>query len=172
LKWHVPSRAEIEFAVKLFCSQAGGAVEALESLTSETSAIKRDGTGKEWSDEVTRNLVLLRLSMSGVAGLFDPEYVSEGTLAGHIQGIDDDVEMKDENGIDIDAEVEEEVQDDEPKTTHKYPAGYAFKDKSDPLYIAIHELRDRIGNTLHRVHKFLSSKQEDDVACFNALYSV
>jgi proteasome activator subunit 4 len=172
LKWHVPSRAEIEFAVKLFCSQAGGAVEALTSLTSDTSPIGRDGTGKEWSDEVTRNLVLLRLSMSGVAGLFDPQYVSEGTLAGSIKDVEDDTEMKDENEIDLDAEAEEEVQDDEPKTTHKYPAGYAFKDKSDPLYIAIHELRDRIGNILHRVHRFLTSEQEDDVACFNALYSV
>ncbi|KAA8910242.1 putative proteasome activator subunit 4, partial [Sphaerosporella brunnea] len=174
IKWHVPSHAEIEFAVKLFCSQAGGAVEALESLTSDTSSIKRDGTGKEWSDEVTRNLVLLRLAMSGAAGLFDPRYVSEGSLAERntsFKHIDEDTEMKDEDEVDTEADAEGDTQDDEPKTTHRYPAGYALGDESDPLYIAIHELRDRIGNTLHHVHKFLTAKQEDDVACFNALYS-
>lgn len=171
IQWHVPSQAEIEFAVKLFCAQAEGAVQALTSLTGDGSGIKRDGIGKEWSDEVSRNLVLLRLAISGAAVLFDPQYIPGGTLAerDNSKDDDDDIDMKDgsDNGDD-----NGEITDDEPKTTHRYPAGYAFQNSQDPLYIAIHELRDRIGNTLHQVHKFLTSKQEDDVACFNALYTV
>ena len=173
IKWHVPSRAEIDFAVKLFRSQAEGAVQALLLLTSDDSGVKRDGIGKEWSDEVSRNLVLLRLAISGVSVLFDPQYIPGGKLAvKEKRGEDEDVEMKEDTDGDGDADIEIEAQDDDPRTTHRYPAGYAFEDAQDPLYIAIHELRARIGNTLHRVHTFLTSKQEDDVACFNALYTV
>jgi len=32
-------------------------------------------------------------------------------------------------------------------------------------------MRDSIGDTLHRVHRFLSEKQQDDVTSFNALYT-
>lgn len=170
IHWHVPSQAEIEFAVKLFSVQAEGAVQALSLLTDDGSGVKRDGIGKEWSDEVSRNLVLLRLSISGISVLFDPQYIPGGTLAEKegTKASDEDVDMKDGSDMDDGGEVT----DDDPKTSHRYPAGYAFKGPQDPLYIAIHELRDRIGYMLHQVHTFLTSKQEDDVACFNALYTV
>jgi proteasome activator subunit 4 len=65
-----------------------------------------------------------------------------------------------------------EAQDDDVKPTYRYPAGYFFKDPEDPLYITVHNLRDKVGEILHSVHVFLTSSQEDDVPCFNALYTV
>ncbi|KAL7276003.1 Proteasome activator BLM10 [Rhizina undulata] len=167
IKWHVPSKPEIEFAVQLFQTQAENALEALASLTSDTSEVKRDGTGKEWSDEVSRNLVLLRLIISGISVLFDPQRVPGGTLA-EKENEDDDLEMGDP---DIRDEPMGEAPDDDVKPTYRYPAGYFFKNKDDPLYVTVHELRDKIGEMLHQVHDFLTTKQEDDVACFNALYT-
>ena len=48
-------------AVDLLKSQGDNALQQLRTLTSSSSSIKRDGVDKEWSDEVSRNLVLLRL---------------------------------------------------------------------------------------------------------------
>lgn len=177
IRWHVPSQAEVEFAVELFESQAENALEALTSLTSGESDIKRDGTGKEWSDEVSRNLVLLRLVISGVSVLFDPLRIPGGALA-EKEKKEDDVEMQDadededeEDGVGRD-EPMGEAQDDDVKPTYRYPAGYFFKSPEDPLYITVHELRDKLGDVLHKVHVFLTQSQEDDVPCFNALYTV
>jgi proteasome activator subunit 4 len=183
IRWHNPSRKEVEFAVELFKSQAGNALEALASLTSESSDVKRDGTGKEWSDEVSRNLVLLRLIISGISVLFDPQRIPGGGLV-EKEKRDDDLEMRDAEAetdptggigipiIDAGEEAMGEAQDDDVKPTYRYPAGYFFKDTSDPLYVIVHDLRDKVGEMLHTVHTFLTLKQEDDVACFNALYTV
>lgn len=169
--------------MELFRSQAENALEALASLTSGSSDIKSDGTGKEWSDEVSRNLVLLRLIISGISVLFDPQRIPGGTLV-EKEKRDDDLEMKD-----IDGETEDtpgievsgadgsdepmgEAQDDDVKPTYRYPAGYFFNDPEDPLYVTVHTLRDKVGEILHSVHTFLTSSQEDDVPCFNALYTV
>ncbi|RPB23271.1 hypothetical protein L211DRAFT_809447 [Terfezia boudieri ATCC MYA-4762] len=175
IRWHVPTREEIEFAVELFQTRSEGAMSAIGSLTSDSSPIKRDGTGKDWSDEMTRNLTLLRLIVSGVSMLFDTERVSSGNCIPDTsrdkQG--DDAEMRD-----IDDEfahpIKEELgeaADEEVQPTRKYPAGYHFQDKTDPLYILIHDLREKIGETLHQAHSFLQSSQQDDVQCFNALYT-
>lgn len=183
IRWHIPSRKEVEFAVELFSSQAEDALEALTSLTSGSSDIKSDGTGKEWSDEVSRNLVLLRLIISGISVLFDPLRIPGGVLVektkkgddADMEDVDGDAETT--NGIDVSAidssdEPMGEAQDDDVKPTYRYPAGYFFKDTEDPLYVLVHDLRDRVGGILHSVHVFLTSSQEDDVPCFNALYTV
>ncbi|TGZ77342.1 hypothetical protein EX30DRAFT_398649 [Ascodesmis nigricans] len=163
INWHKPSREEIEFSVKLFESQAGGAVKALRSLTTDSSDIKRDGIGKEWSDEVTRNLVLLRLAISGVSVLFDPEYVPEGRLWQKPNDPDSD-DGEGDTGLG-ESDLEESA------ATRKYESGYPFATREDPVYRRVHSLRDEIGRSFHEVHQFLTSKQEDDVACFNALYT-
>lgn len=161
--------------MELFKSQAENALEALTSLTSGESDIKRDGTGKEWSDEVSRNLVLLRLVISGVSILFDPLRIPAGTLV-EKEKKEDDVEMQDAHEDEDDDvghdEPMGEAQDDDVKPTYRYPAGYFFKDPEDPLYTTVHELRDKLGDVLHKVHVFLTQSQEDDVPCFNALYTV
>nr|KMM64948.1 hypothetical protein CPAG_01300 [Coccidioides posadasii RMSCC 3488] len=41
----------------------------------------------------------------------------------------------------------------------------------DPLCIKLHDIRERIGQVLHNVHRFLVEKQEDDVSCFSPLYT-
>ena len=175
IAWHVPSREEIQFAVELFKDQGESAVRQLTALTNGTSQIKRDGTGKEWSDEVSKNLVLLRLILSGVSVLFDAEASSSQSETASHDGMDIDMsltnghapEEKDEetSGLPM-----EEVEENEVKPTYKYPAGHVLS-HDDPLFVEIHQLREQAGELLHAVHQFLVEKQEDDVACFSPLYT-
>lgn len=172
IAWHVPSRDEVKFAVELFKAQGESAVDQLTELTNGTSSIKREGTGKEWSDEVSRNLVLVRLLLSGVSVLFDAEAVSKEPDSTRKDAMD--VEMESANGHaskeqDSDALVVE-AEENEKKPTYKYPAGYVLTE-TDPLYQELHHLREQAGGLLHAVHEFLTHKQEDDIACFGPLYT-
>ncbi|KAJ5899191.1 hypothetical protein N7495_003935 [Penicillium taxi] len=161
IRWHVPKREELEFAVKIFENQAGTALKHLSGLTHETSSIKRDGSGKDWSDEVTRNLVLLRLLLSGISVLFDPKAASQSSSEADIMQ-DDSAASNDE---DLDTSDESTIREN-----FTYPTGYPLEEE-DPLYKTIHETRERAGWVLHETHRFLADNQEDDVPCFGALYS-
>jgi proteasome activator subunit 4 len=63
----------------------------------------------------------------------------------------------------------EAADDEELKRQIRYPAGY-FLDTM-PAYARIHELREDVGRLLSTTHRFLTDHQEDDVACFTALYA-
>lgn len=177
IQWHVPKREEIEFAVDVFKQQAESALKHLTGLTNETSSVKRDGSGKEWSDEVTRNLVLLRLLLSGISVLFNSQAASKSSPS-YSNGdsvVSNELEMTDgsaANGVgedDPDAYLDNS-EEASVKESFSYPTGYPLEE-GDPLYTTIHEIRERAGWVLHVVHRFLSDKQEDDVPCFGALYS-
>lgn len=172
IKWHVPQREELDFAVELFTSQSESALEQLTNLTSDNPRIKRDGSGKDWSDEVTRNIILLRLIISGISVLFSNRAASKG------QGNDVDVEMVEADAV-VSGEVQQPLDPDSAldtsdeatiRRTFQYPTGYPLTE-DDPLCIKIHDIRDRIGQVLHNVHRFLVEKQEDDVSCFSPLYT-
>ncbi|KAI5305253.1 H(+)-transporting V0 sector ATPase subunit a [Ascosphaera pollenicola] len=182
VKWHVPQRDEIEFAVDIFRSQAGGAIEQLQSLISETSAIKPDGSGKEWSDEVSRKLVLLRLILSGVSRLFDNKAVSkDGTVGKSEEQVQKEKEKTGDVGeameLDDDGEtarpdsILDSTDDSVFRKTFHYPTGYPLQE-DDPLYIEIHRLRHCTGEVIHDVHEYLRKNQPDDVSCFTSLFSV
>ena len=174
IKWHVPCKEEIDFAAELFKAQGESALHQLTALTDGSSSIKRDGTGKEWSDEVSRNLVLLRLLLSGVSLLFDSDTVDKQSSNDMDMG--DDVDIVHTNGVLIEKQRDnpdsaiEESEEDEVKPTFKYPVGYVLRD-NDAVYQEVHDLRRRAGKLLHKVHQFLVEKQEDDVACFGPLYT-
>jgi len=175
--WHVPCAEEIDFAVELFQHQAESAVRHLKSLIDGTSSVKRDGSGKEWSDEVSRNLVLLRLLLSGVSVLFDSKGVNEG-LTTTAAGIDTDTSMSQANGHAPEEESDSASLDasldgtDETsiKPSFQYPTGYLL-DPSDLNYQRIHQTRQEIGWVLHDVHSFLTREGEDDVSSFAPLYT-
>lgn len=177
IHWHVPCKEEIDFAVKLFKTQGERALDQLTALTDGSSSIKRDGTGKEWSDEVSRNLVLIRLLLSGVSVLFDSKAASKAEATDSESDISSDIDMIHANG-DIhefgikDSSVTplDDHEENEVKPTFQYPAGYLLSE-GDTCYDDIHALRRRAGLVLHKVHNFLVEKQEDDVACFGALYN-
>ncbi|KAK6581504.1 hypothetical protein PZA11_006195 [Diplocarpon coronariae] len=167
IHWHLPSEEEVSFAVELFESQVQTAMERLTNLTSENPAVSRLGKNKEWSDEVSRNLSQLRLIVAGIATLFDPKKAS-GQLDG---GPDGDPQtaagevLEDED----ESPLAEGSEDAETRPQFHYRAGYLLK-KNTPTYDHIHRLREDIGHLLSRIHHFLSRFQEDDVACFTALY--
>lgn len=175
IKWHVPQKAEIDFALELFRSQGEAAMGSLRSLIDGTSSIKRDGSDKAWSDELSRNLVLLRLLLAGVAVLLDPKQVSKNHNNEPAE-LNGDTEMAYANGHAVE-ESEDSTEialalndDDEARPTFRYPDGYVLEIES-PHYIKVHALRQSMGVLFHEVHQFLVEKQQDDVACFNPLYT-
>ncbi|KAI9933023.1 hypothetical protein AWENTII_004630 [Aspergillus wentii] len=177
MKWHVPKREELEFAVELFQNQSEAALDQLSALTSDTSTVKRDGSGKDWSDEVTRNLVLLRLILSGISVLFDSKAAAttNNSETNKSSAISNDVEMTDDQEVsNVDGEDPDATLDSSDdaviRDSFSYPTGYPLQE-NDPMYITIHGIRERAGWVLHEVHRFLTDKQEDDVPCFGALYS-
>ncbi|KAK6533234.1 hypothetical protein TWF281_007383 [Arthrobotrys megalospora] len=168
IKWHVPTENEIRLAVQIFEKLSTNALERLDQLISDDFRSKRDGVGKEWSDDVSRNLVLVRLLLSGIASLVDISGgdVVEGEGLGRevsVQGDDQHLSFEDdEDSLDS---------DNNQHQSFTYPTGYFFQDTKHEIYILIHALRCRIGEALHRVHDFLLTAQQDDIACFNALYT-
>lgn len=181
INWHQPSPQEIDFAVELFESQVKGAIGRLSELMSEGSSVSRSGKNKVWSDEVARNLSQLRLVISGLSSLFDPNEAGAESRAGAktTDGTGTDVEMTDADGAviggtndtgDDEDHVLAEGGDDETRPQFRYQAGYVLE-VGTPVYIKIHKLRDDVGQLLHQMHDFLIKNQEDDVACFTALYT-
>ncbi|KAK5739207.1 Proteasome activator BLM10 [Elasticomyces elasticus] len=174
VKWHVPNHEELGFAGRLAEAQGGRALRCLEELiltkeSGDGEVVKRDGVGKEWSDEVCRNLVLLRLVISGLSRLFRSEdgTVTPFTLVGK-EGGSEGVATPEEEGEEGDGL--EAVEDEKIKRSFRYPTGYPLEIGGE-VYDAVHKLRQSAGETLHRVHEFLVKHQEDDVPCFNALYT-
>ncbi|KAG9243685.1 putative proteasome activator complex subunit 4 [Calycina marina] len=172
IKWHLPSQEEIAFAVELFDSQVETAVARLTNLISDTPAVSRKGTNKEWSDEVSRNLSQLRLILSGINSLFDPNYASRlVSKSEHVDttgpgGVDPDA-------MDIDTDddpLAETTEDESTRPQFHYHAGYLL-DKNSDIYHHIHKHREEVGHLLSEIHAFLVEHQEDDVACFTALYT-
>ncbi|KAF7197534.1 Proteasome activator complex subunit 4 [Pseudocercospora fuligena] len=178
IQWHVPKQEELEFAVKVFEAQGGRALKALNELVSDTAPIKRDGVGKDWSDEMSRNLVLLRLVISGMSRLFrsDDGSVTPYVFVSHTPtSTDDNVEIdpaafEDSDRANDSAVDLSEPDDEKVKRSFQYPTGYPLEIGS-PQYEAVHQMRKTAGETLHKVHAFLIKNQEDDVPCFNSLYT-
>jgi proteasome activator subunit 4 len=165
IRWHRASPAELEFAVELFETQAKSASQKLEELMSDNPPVSRKGKNKEWSDELSRSLAAIRLVISGVATLFDPQRAS-GETGGQENGDGqaDEVMEEDDNPL---AEV---ADDEELRRQFRYPAGYVLEPGS-AIYNRLHEIREDIGRLLSRTHSFLNASQEDDVSCFTHLYS-
>ena len=166
VNWHLPSPEEIDFAVELFESQVITATERLTNLIGENPSVSRKGKNKEWSDEVSRNLSQLRLILAGIATLFDPKKAS-----GQIQDKDGDTPM---DALDPNEEEDdplaEAAEDEETRPQFHYRAGYLL-DRGSATYNHIHKRREDVGHLLTKIHAFLTKNQEDDVACFTALYS-
>lgn len=158
VNWHKPNEEEIAFAVQLFQSQAETAIGRLEGLMADDSPISRKGKNKEWSDEVSRALTLLRLVISGISSLFDPE------------GAATNPDLEKSDAMELDQDPLAEGEDEETRPQFRYRDGY-FLDVGGSTYRQIHELRNRIGQLLTKIHNFLVRNQEDDVACFTSLYT-
>lgn len=177
IQWHVPTREEIDFAIRLFEAQAGRALKALNDLVSDSAPVKRDGVGKDWSDDVSSNLVLLRLVISGLSRLFRSD---DSSVTPHVFSDPTSARNKTDSLHAGDLELSEspdnsdgdliEPEEEKVKRTFQYPTGYPL-DIGSPQYHSIHQLRKTAGETLHKVHVFLVKHQEDDVPCFNALYT-
>ncbi|KAK4190875.1 proteasome activator BLM10 [Podospora australis] len=169
IKWHRPSQAEILFAVELFETQAKSASQRLRQLMSDDPPVSRKGKNKEWSDELSRSLTALRLIISGISTLFDPNRASGdvGTETNGTGTRDADGDAMMEEDDDPLAEV---ADDEELKRQFHYPAGYLL-DPKDPIYDRIHGLREDVGKLLSDTHAFLNANQQDDVACFTSLYA-
>lgn len=182
IKWHVPNRQEIKFACDLFKNQGSAASQQITELLDSARSSPKDAKikGKEWSDELSKNLILLRLLISGIAVLFDRKAVSSERYGREPLRMNGDIYMA--NAEDEKAgheghpseheelDITEDTEENEVKPTFSYPVGYALEE-GDPTYREIHDLRREVGALLHRVHEFLFISREDDVQCFSSLYS-
>lgn len=170
IRWHQPSPPEIEFAVELFAAQTRSTAEQLERLLGDDPPVSRTGKNKEWSDEVSRLMQGVRLVISGMAGMFDPDKASgkDGSPEDDGKGgtVDDD---GDETMVDDDP-LAEAAEDEELRPQYRYKAGYPLK-PTDSVYVRVHELREQLGHLLTKTHEFLIKHQEDDVTSFTALYT-
>ncbi|KAK9488678.1 hypothetical protein V1527DRAFT_401104 [Lipomyces starkeyi] len=88
--------------------------------------------------------------------------------------IDDDMESDEDDidGEDGNGDADGDEESNPIKKLFTYSVGYFFKDTSDPLYIKVHDLHERIGWVLHEVHDYLHVNQEDDVHSLKTLASV
>lgn len=178
VRWHKPTQDGVHFAVKLFKEQAERAIADLVALTGDNPPVTRDGTGKAWSDEVSRSLVLLRLIISGMSVLWDPRYNSAKERHDGMSLSDSSnpsVVSLDSMEIDDKESDDEELstlldEDDEVRPSFQYETGYPL-DRGSQEYEELHQLRQKAGETMHKVHQFLVNHQEDDVQCFNSLYN-
>lgn len=169
IKWHVPSEDEIAFAMELFESQVQTAMDRLSNLISDNPTISRGGKNKEWSDEVSRLLGQLRLVVSGIATLFDPERAAGKDSKDTDR--DGDIDMNGDTVMDEDDDpLAEAAEDEETRPQFRYRAGYLLE-KNSPVYDRVHDLREQVGHLLTKIHSFLQQYQEDDVPCFTALYT-
>ncbi|KAM7190799.1 Armadillo-type fold [Naviculisporaceae sp. PSN 640] len=165
IRWHRPSPAEIEFATEVFESEVKTASQKIVDLMGEKSHVTSSGKNKEWSDELSRSLTALRLIISGVSTLFDPNRAS-GETNGAAPDVDGDTLMEDED----DDPLAELADDDELKRQFRYPAGYPLSPDND-YYDRLHKIREDVGQLLSQTHQYLNTHQQDDVACFTALYA-
>ncbi|KAK6503911.1 hypothetical protein TWF506_002135 [Arthrobotrys conoides] len=168
IKWHVPTEEEVRLAATIFKTLSKNALERLDQLISDEFGSKRDGVGKDWSDDVSRNLVLVRLLLSGIASLVD---ISGGIAVDRDNLRSGPSADGDEQSLSLEDEEDLADCDNNQHQSFTYPTGYFFQDTSHEIYTLIHDLRRQIGEALHRVHDFLLETQRDDIACFNALYT-
>lgn len=172
IKWHRPSEPEIRFAYELLESVVSSAKAKLGLLMLQDAPVSRKGKDKMWSDELCRSLTALRLVISGASTLFDPKQASgdlEPGVNGDGAGADADGNVVMEEDDDPLAEV---ADDEDLMRQFQYNAGYPLGSAGESgAYELVHELRDEVGSLLSEVHAFLSKEQEDDVACFTALYA-
>ncbi|KAK9481275.1 hypothetical protein V1514DRAFT_300594 [Lipomyces japonicus] len=179
--WHVPSAEELDFAIEVFLNHSEQSISGLDKAISESSDHNRS---KEWSDDLQKDLSYLRVLASGISLLLDRrdnEHDETGKSEGDVEmqnvsdnvdrGILDDVE---EDLIDDEESAGDDDNDDSEESSairkvYRYPSGYPFQDKSNPLYIKIHETHQRFGQILHRVYLYLQEHKEDDVPSFETL---
>lgn len=173
INWHRPCKDEIAFAIEMFEAQVKTATKQLKALMSDDPPVPRAGKNKVWSDEVSRNLSQLRLVISGVSSLFDPKEAAgergKHTQNGQTESVRD-IDMTDVDDLNDDDAGLAEAEDEECRPQFSYEAGYLL-DTNSPEFELVHKLRSDVGQLLSEMNSFLNTHQEDDVACFTALYA-
>ncbi|KAG5359246.1 Proteasome activator BLM10 [Yarrowia sp. E02] len=150
IKWYVPGEAEVGYAVKLFDTQVGLSLEALNGVISKLNGGDSNGQSNgdgvtELSDSITRHVTYLRTSLAGISVLFDPCYDLAYSAADSPDSISDDG-MSESSDVDADSaepgdiEFEQEpICDDadmfgdfvELKKLREYPSGYFFAKQNE-----------------------------------------
>jgi len=174
IEWHQPNREELQFAFELFRAHAANGIKSIKSLLDGSSELKKET--KNWSDDLTRDLNLLRLLTSGVASLFDNDGASTHPSSNRHTNGSADTSSKSSDVVmgESDQGTEDEVlafpEYDNLRASFIYTAGYSLQ-KGSKVYDELHAIRGRVGTALHEVHQFLIKEKEDDVPCFTALCS-
>lgn len=169
IKWHYSDEREIAFAIKIFSTFADNELTRLKELIGPSPPVRRDGSGRDWSDEVSRSLIVLRLILAGTSALFDTRLQDPKAQSNGLQLEDSDSGDDSASGELTDTDYGA-TEDEDVRPSFQYPAGNHLSSGSAD-YDKVHTLRQEIGETLHDVHNYLTEKQQDDVVAFNSLYT-
>lgn len=144
IKWHRPSRNEVEEVSDFFLHTSQSLLEKINAML-EMSRSVNGKVKQDWTDILVSQLSYLDNLLSGATELFSSTRQHRS---------DEEVNLKGLNYC------------------SKYPNGYVFESLEDPLCKTLHERRHAIGELLHKAHGYLSEAHADDILVFDVLLIV
>ncbi|ORY39104.1 hypothetical protein BCR33DRAFT_662528, partial [Rhizoclosmatium globosum] len=143
--WHIPTEAELDFAIFLASKYATRALNELESLikASESTPVTSSDARRDQSFEFTRWILVLKSTLMSLGGLVAPW--------------DDDTLSP------LSSTPLLEVVCDLGKKKGSYPS-VGYLPKTSPHHATVTQLRFKIGNMLHSLMRHFEKHREDDVA--------
>ncbi|KAK9462470.1 uncharacterized protein V1516DRAFT_670355 [Lipomyces oligophaga] len=191
IEWHVVTSEKMNFASTFYQSMVDYSSNALEYATSPNMKIPE----QDWSEEIVRQTTFLRMAISGMSITFDPKQISQSAPKQECLASEETVKCDNRDNYespeevlaeepvpdsiadeyeDEDGESADEEEDDAMlfRRNHPYPSGYFFTNKTDSLYVSIHELHERIGWLIHNLLIYIQKNKEDDVTAMVSVTSL
>ncbi|KAK4703609.1 proteasome activator subunit 4, partial [Phenoliferia sp. Uapishka_3] len=145
VEWHVPSPAEIDFALELLREIISPALDTIEELLRQPTSPPTP----TWANDFCRYCNIIRSALSGIPSLmWMPPPAVPGAVA---------------------SDAGDEVPDFINQLPH-CQAGMCLTDPADPRHAFVFGLRERCGRVLHdAVHSLKNNGAEDSIDCVKML---
>ncbi|KAM0792923.1 hypothetical protein ACM66B_002682 [Microbotryomycetes sp. NB124-2] len=138
IDWHIPSEAEIDWAVQLLKDVVVPAIDKVEGLLSNEGMQDRS---EVWTNEFCRHLSVVRSALSGVPGIV---WLGEPAERG---------------------QEASDAGDEDPEFIslyHNVKSGIPLTDPTDPRFQLVAQLRSRVGVLLHSAVTTLRENGRED----------
>ncbi|CAG8466985.1 9745_t:CDS:10 [Ambispora leptoticha] len=139
VNWHVPTDAELDFALELLQIFYEPAVEKVRQL-------KETSSGKNDIPEFCRHLTMIRNCLQGTTTLVEDDGDIEPSF------------FKDEDSESVHGNA-----------NNILPAGYCFTDPMDERRHYVRDLRKSLGELIHELITYFRTKREDDLESMKIL---
>lgn len=168
IRWHIPSEEEISLSVELLKRYIEPEFVKLEQLANATVDKLNSDEHFLLNNEILKCLTMIQnlcRSVPTLAG--DQVNQSENDAVGEA-----DHESISAFGSEMDIEDLQPTSGSEFPTKVPIVAGYALKKADDPRMIYIVDLRNRLGDLLHKMLYLFAQSKEDNVESFKSLIKV